>query len=293
MTDQETPQPAKQRRSPGFPSIDLRTALERTRDLYRVAPKHPVPMTAAAEEWGYSPKSSSNLITAAALKRYGLVRDVGSSKSRQLALTEEGRELAFLDQDRDSSPRWAQLVRDAALRPKIHRQVLDHFDGPLPDDRVVLQYLLFDLGFVDETAAKSFLRQLRSTLDFAGVDGPELTVPATVELSDDDGPPAPDAQVVSASPAPAVARPAGPIKGDGFTLRPEPQRPPEPTIYDNFRADRTLVQIPYSAGEWAQLRARFPMSEREWEAMIAMLQAMKPGLVLDESQQAADKGQPG
>jgi hypothetical protein len=35
------------------------------------------------------------------------------------------------------------------------------------------------------------------------------------------------------------------------------------------------------------------MSEREWEAMIAMLQAMKPGLVLDESQQAADKGQPG
>lgn len=39
------------------------------------------------------------------------------------------------------------------------------------------------------------------------------------------------------------------------------------------------MQIPYSHGEWATLQAGFPLTEAQWEALIAMLQAMKPGPV--------------
>jgi hypothetical protein len=291
MTDQDATQLPKQRRSPGFPSIDLSAALERARDLYRVSPKHPVPLAVAAEEWGYSPKSSTNLITAAALKRYGLVRDVGSSESRQLALTEDGRELAFLDQDRDESPRWSQLVREAALRPKIHRQVLDHFGGPLPDDRVVLQYLLFELGFADEAAAKAFLRELRATLRFAGIDGSEQAEPSAAEPQSDGGRLAfksPGLQVAG-SPAPVRAVTQRPYGGgevqpaaEAQEMQPAAGRWPGSPSLPAPVADRASVQIPYSPGQWASLRAPFPLTEQDWAAMIAMLQAMKPGLVADE-----------
>jgi hypothetical protein len=267
MADQDAP-PARQRRSPGYPGIDLRTALERNLDLYGVSSKQPIPLTVAAEEWGYSAKSSSNLVVAAALKRFGLVRDVGSAASRQLALTDEGRELAFLDQERDSV-RWRELVRDAALRPKIHRQVLDHFEGSMPDDRIALRYLLFELGFTDESTAKDFLKRLRATLLFADVEGGREVIASSEQAADEDSR---QAAPFAGATALRGGEPGQPLRGDV-------SRPPEPSIYDHFRADRTFVQVPYSHGQWATVQAAFPLTEDEWNAFIGMLEAMKLGLV--------------
>lgn len=268
MADQEVA-PTRQRRSPGYPTIDLKTALERSFDLYKVSSKQPIPLTVAAEEWGYSEKSSSNLVVAAALKRFGLVRDVGNAASRQLVLTDEGRELAFLDQERESA-RWRELVREAAVRPKIHRQVLDHFEGAMPDERIALRFLLFELGFADEATARDFLKRLRATLAFAGINNER------------------DSKVGSDWDADDRSDGVQGLPGDGTRTTPDqpvlvrhdiPRSPPEPSIYDHFRADRSFVQIPYSHGQWATLQASFPLTEAEWDAMVAMLQAMKPGLV--------------
>lgn len=43
------------------------------------------------------------------------------------------------------------------------------------------------------------------------------------------------------------------------------------------------VQVTYSPSEWALLQAAFPMSEDDWDAMIAVLNAMKRGLVAKPS----------
>lgn len=240
-------------------------------ELYKVAPKHPVPLNVAAEEWGFTAKSSSTKTVAAALKRFGLVRDVGAGAARQLELTDDGRELAFLSADR-GSPRWQKLVTNAALRPKIHRQVLDHFGGPLPDDRVVLRYLLFDLGFLDEGTARDFLRRVQATLDFAGIQGTnELISPSGADEDDDISGSVPEQEDGKGTQRSAPA--SGPAER---TTRPVP---PGNSIYDHIRADRAFVQIPYSHGEWATLQAGFPLTEAQWDALIAMLQAMKPGLV--------------
>lgn len=60
---------------------------------------------------------------------------------------------------------------------------------------------------------------------------------------------------------------------------------------DQFWADRKAVQIPYPDGEWATLQASFPLTGPQWDAVIAMLQAMKPGLV--QSCDAASTADPG
>lgn len=39
------------------------------------------------------------------------------------------------------------------------------------------------------------------------------------------------------------------------------------------------IQIPLSLTDWASLEAAFPLSEENWQQMIAVLNAMKPALV--------------
>ncbi len=56
-------------------------------------------------------------------------------------------------------------------------------------------------------------------------------------------------------------------------------------------ADRPMrtLQLPYSATEWATLQAAFPLSEAEWDRMLAILNAMKPALVAQD-QSGANEG---
>lgn len=40
------------------------------------------------------------------------------------------------------------------------------------------------------------------------------------------------------------------------------------------------IPIPISGSAWPSIKAAFPMSEEAWKQMIAVLNAMKPGLVV-------------
>lgn len=42
------------------------------------------------------------------------------------------------------------------------------------------------------------------------------------------------------------------------------------------------LKIPLTGGEWAYLTAAFPISEQQWQRMLAVLEAMKPGLIEDD-----------
>ena len=43
------------------------------------------------------------------------------------------------------------------------------------------------------------------------------------------------------------------------------------------------IYIPLIPGEWAILRAVFPMREEQWNQMMRLLEVMRPGLVSDEN----------
>jgi len=52
--------------------------------------------------------------------------------------------------------------------------------------------------------------------------------------------------------------------------------------------DMKDIQLPYSSCAWATLIASFPLDQASWDQMIAILQAMKPGLVKENKPEETD-----
>ena len=77
-------------RSPAYPSLDLKSALEKARLLYGKEKRNPMPMAVAAEHWGQTTLKSSGFTQGiSALIKYGLLEDVAEEgKSRSLRITD-------------------------------------------------------------------------------------------------------------------------------------------------------------------------------------------------------------
>jgi hypothetical protein len=258
-----TTKPPKHR-SPSYPAYDLEATLKRAHQLSKIAGNHPAPISAAIAEWGYTAKSSNGLLTIAALKKFGLAKDEGKGNSRQLCLTPLGKELVFYDADR-SSEDWKQRARQAALTPSIHKNLWTKYKGDLPTDAVIKPYLVLDLNF-SKGSADEVLRELRSTLAFAQISSAEDGASVSGNEADED-----ESELVAPAAIPTE---------EGETKVPEKTETP-PANLTKPQAART-VQVPYSPTGWALLQAPFPMTEAAWKQMIAVLEAMKPGLVSDQ-----------
>jgi len=244
-------------RSPSYPAIDLERAIERTQRLWDLAGKHPAPLESAVKAWGYSPKSSGGLQTIAALKQYGFLNDSGTGWGRQITLTKAAQELLVYEADRDS-PDWATRAAEAALRPKVHRTLWQKYGGSLPDDSVMLPFLKLDLGFSDDSAA-DMLKRFRSSIAFANL----AEAAGSVSQDDEDSS---DQNVGNGGVEQVVT--SSTLEKRSPNLQSPPTTP-----------GQRSVQIPYSPTTWAVIQAPFPLSEADWEAMIATLNDMKRGLV--------------
>jgi len=241
-------------RSPSYPSIDLERAIERTQRLWDVAGKHPTHLESAVKAWGYSPKSSGGLQTVAALKQYGLADDNGSGWNRQITLTKTAQELLVYGADKDS-PDWVTRAGQAALRPKVHQKLWEKYGGALPDDSVMLPYLKLELGFSNDSAT-DMLKRFRASIAFANL------AQGAGSVSDDDGDSDDQGHGSEQTRTPPALE----------QLKPNPGTPPS-------TPDQRSVQITYSPASWAVIQAPFPLSEADWDAMIATLNGMKRGLV--------------
>ena len=250
-------------RSPSYPAIDLASALKRTEQMYGATGRHSAPVAAVAQAWGYSAKSSGGRLALAALKKFGLIEDEGSKDARQVKLSTLGHELVFYKDQRDG-PEWQQRAQQAALLPTIHRELWAKYDGDFPNDQVITHYLVFERAF-SESAAAELLAEFRSTITFSGLADKASTAPDDDEDSDED--------------AGGIVTPATLTEPEtGRKNRPPPANPPGP------QEPRT-VQVPYSPTGWALVQAPFPMTGAEWDQMIAVLNAMKPGLVTPDTSQ--------
>jgi hypothetical protein len=262
--DQNQPARAPKHRSPSYPAIDLRTAIARAATVQEIAGTHAAPVATVIQAWGYRPKTSGGLQTLAALKKFGLAEDEGKREARQLRLSTLGRELLFYRSNPESSD-WKERIRKAALAPGIHAELWAKYAGNLPADQVIQYYLVFDRKF-SEVAAKDLLSEFRRTLAYAGVDAQDGS-DTTANVSDEEE--HSDSEDESEQ-----------IMGPTALQEPEtqPRAPPVGGGGGGERKPRT-VQVPYSPSEWALVQARFPMTEAAWDQMIAVLNAMKPGLV--------------
>lgn len=140
-------------RSPGFPFINLESALERARKVYSEERRGVVPYLRLVKHWNYAEKSSNALQTIAALKQYQLLKEIGgSAMNRQFQLTELALRI-LLDQRPDSEERES-LLRTAAKAPPVANEVYEKWGGELPSDSTINHFLVLEKRFMDSNAPK-------------------------------------------------------------------------------------------------------------------------------------------
>lgn len=217
-------------RSPSFPFISLREAVERARVFYRQEKQHAAPPQVVVSYWGYSSlKSSGAPRSLSALRSYGLLE--GDDEVR---LTD--RAIALLRDEASEDERQGAL-RDLARLPAAHRVLWDAFGADLPSDATLGHFLVEKLGF-NPDSVDGFLRNYRETLAFAGLTAGSPHAVAAVSPSPPPPPPPPSL---------APDRPAG---SADLTLR-------FPLLHGNQVELRVAKKVPPQEAE--QLRHLFDL----------------------------------
>jgi len=157
-------------RSPAYPAIPLRKALERAKEFYSVQKQHAAPTTATVGIWGFGSKSSGGAQVISALKQYGLLSESGEGESRQLQLTDVA--LGIIRDEREPSPDRDAAIRKAALLPKIYAEMWKKWDGHLPAEATVKYFLTHERDY-NETAIPDLIASYKDTVVFAKLAEPD------------------------------------------------------------------------------------------------------------------------
>ncbi|MFL6262868.1 MAG: hypothetical protein ACJ76Y_24480 [Thermoanaerobaculia bacterium] len=165
----DEPESRKKVRSPSFPFVGLREALDRARTFYEAEQRNAARPETAAAHWGYSAKSSGGKQTIAALRSFGLLD--GDSLVKL-----SGRALRILLDEREGSEERLRLVQQAALMPPVHARLWERYGAELPSAQTLRLSLILDEGF-NENSVDDFLTEYRETLEYARL----LTAPAREE----------------------------------------------------------------------------------------------------------------
>jgi hypothetical protein len=160
-TTPTTPEKKQRERSPNYPAIGLRKALELAQRFWDSDKRQQVLASRAATNLGFSAKSSAGQLTLAAMKKYGLLDEEGAGDMRKLKLSETA--ITLLN---PSAPNRDELVKQAALKPQIHAELWNKYGSEGGSEGAVHDYLVFERKFT-EPAAKSLIEQYGDTIVFA------------------------------------------------------------------------------------------------------------------------------
>jgi hypothetical protein len=153
-------------RSPNYPMIGLRKAVERTTQLHDKYKRASVPIHLVQELWGYKPHSSSGNQSVAAVKAYGLVDVDGDGKARRVRVSDAGHRIL------GKSPDHKDLLKKAALSPSIHAELWQKYEGEaFPDDSLINHYLVWEReeGTFNPDTVDAFIDNFRDSLHYAAL----------------------------------------------------------------------------------------------------------------------------
>jgi hypothetical protein len=168
----------KRTRSPAYPYVNLEEALDRAEEFYGHEGRNAANINVAGKHWGFTENSSSGSQTVAALISYGLMADEGTGEKRAVRLTNNALRI-LLDTRTDSTER-DELIKQAALAPKIHRQIWDKWET-IPSDASLRHILLFDWETpFNENSVDYFIKEFRHTIAFAKLEKPDKVYSAEV-----------------------------------------------------------------------------------------------------------------
>ena len=247
-------------RSPSYPAISIGEAIDRAHTLYDAERQSPAPWQTVVEHWGYKANGSAGQTTIAALKKYGLIAYEGSGNNRKARLTDLAVKRILLDK-REPSPERDAAVLEAALTPTIHRELWEQtHQGSSPQS--IEHFLTVDRNF-SESAAATLIKQFDETISYA-------------KLVDNDTVP-PDEEAHLEEDSKLADEKNG---GTAVKERPDSQSPAH-------RPYRTY-RLPLFTDDEAILQVPGAMSDADWTQMMAVLDAMKPGILRRTAEGAND-----
>lgn len=176
-TDSAVPVKATRERSPAYPFISLKVAVERLALLDTYFGRHPVPALKAGLAWEMKPESSQSAQTLASLKAYGLVDYQGAGETRVAVLSEDGRNYLRVQQEAIKK----EILKRCALKPKAIHQYWEKWGTDRLPNPICLDELILKGGF-SESGAPVFLRVYDETIGFSGLGN----IDKTTNSDDDD-----------------------------------------------------------------------------------------------------------
>ena len=128
-------------RSPNYPQISLRKAVEYARKIYQSAHTHKAPASTVAATLGYTGLNGASLGVLSALKKYGLLEAVGDD----VRISQEGLSILV---DPPGSVVRAQAIMKAAFRPALFAELRKEYGDTPPKSDDFLRAFLLKRGFV-------------------------------------------------------------------------------------------------------------------------------------------------
>ncbi len=153
---------ANRERSPRYPSLSLRSALERAAQLKAEHDRHTVRVDSAKDAWGYGSKSGGGRQALATLILYGILQDSGSGSDRKVQLTDTA--WRYLVDERPDHRE--SVLKQLALTPKVMVELFNAWGTKPPGDAECRSQLRLERGFT-ETAAQELLAIYKDNIAFA------------------------------------------------------------------------------------------------------------------------------
>jgi hypothetical protein len=124
----------KRVRSPNYPAISLRDALDKVSVLYKSLHNHPGPREVIAKGMGYASLNGSSMTAISALHKYGLLEGRGD----EIKVSERAMRIMHPE----SGEERAAAIREAASEPQLFAELDDRFPGSVPNEELLRNYLL-------------------------------------------------------------------------------------------------------------------------------------------------------
>jgi hypothetical protein len=260
-----TPKRNAPTRSPSFPYVSLKEALEKAEVFRLKEGRNAASFEVGVSHWRYSPKSSGAKQTVAALRAFGLFDPEGPLKLTDTALR-------VLMDKREPSPEREGLIRRLALNPPMHKRLWERYGVHLPSHANLRHALIFDDGF-NENAVEDFIEEYKATIEFARLAESGSMPPEDEER--DENPSSGGAMQQPQYTPPAAAPPPAPSVARQST-------PPQaPSVF----AGGTLppVTFPLSGDNALEIRLRSKISPAEFNALKPVLMALLELSIVDRT----------
>ncbi|MFL5243032.1 MAG: hypothetical protein ACJ8FY_13070 [Gemmataceae bacterium] len=164
MSDEKESAGKKRERSPNYPAIGLRDAVEhRVRKLYKADGRPGSPIDTAIKHFGYASPHGQALAVVSALKKFGLVED------RHGRIVPTSLAINILEYGPENSEH-IEAKKQAALKPEIYAEIVEQYSEHqrLPSDDALRSDLIVKKKF-NPKAVTGFLKDFRDTLEYAGL----------------------------------------------------------------------------------------------------------------------------